>query len=62
MTPKQQAQKELAIQKLEELYSKERENFECFFKTMREWEYDDKLIRNRHMEEMCYRLQKVAEW
>lgn len=62
MTPKQQAQKELAIQKLEELYSKERENFECFFKTMRDWEYDDKLIRNRHMEEMCYRLQKVAEW
>lgn len=62
MTPKQQAQKELAILALEEKYSKERENFECFFKTMWEWEYPDPLIRNRHMEEMCYRLQKVADW
>jgi hypothetical protein len=61
MTPKQQAQKELAILALEEKYSKERENFECFFKTMWNEEYPDPLIRNRHMEEMCYRLQKVAD-
>lgn len=62
MSPEKIAQKEVAILELEEMHKKERENFDCFFKTMREWEYSDKLIRNRHMEEMCYRLQKVAEW
>ena len=60
MSPKEQAQKELAILELEEMHKAERESFECFFKTMRAGEYSDPLIRNRHMEEMCYRLQKIA--
>lgn len=62
MSPKELAQKELAILELEEMHKAERESFECFFKTMWAGEYNDPLIRNRHMEEMCYRLQKIAEW
>lgn len=62
MSSKEKALQELAIRELEEKFSKERENFECFFKTMRDNEYSDPLIWNRHMEEMCYRLQKVADW
>jgi hypothetical protein len=58
-TLKEEAQRELAIRRLEQLTEKQRGSLYEFIKYYREKEKKNKLDENRHIELICEKLEKV---
>jgi predicted phage terminase large subunit-like protein len=62
MSLQEQALKELAIRKLEEQTKPQRDSLYSFLQYYREKEKKTTLDENRHIKEMCDRLEKVYSW